>query len=148
MPVSWVRVPFGEVLIKGFIMLKIAYLDGEHFQDLDYETRTCMTNDPADYLIDSEENLRQAILEHPDTEIYAIEEFIQAFNDKNLHDSDISDLGGIALVDTPDMLPLKKVTRVEVVDSDGRKYVAWDLKDVIISLQDKDRTLKIFVKNK
>jgi hypothetical protein len=40
-----------------------------------------------------------------------------------------------------------KVTRVEVVDSSGRSYVKYDVSDVSISLQDDDRTLKVFLKN-
>jgi hypothetical protein len=40
-----------------------------------------------------------------------------------------------------------KVTRVEVIDSSGRSYVKYDVSDVSISLQDDDRTLKVFLKN-
>jgi hypothetical protein len=38
------------------------------------------------------------------------------------------------------------VTRVEVIDQDGRSYVNWDEgNDVDLSLQDQGRTLKVFV---
>lgn len=37
-----------------------------------------------------------------------------------------------------------KVTRVEVIDSDGRAYVAYDVQPTIV-LQDDGRTLKVFV---
>lgn len=40
---------------------------------------------------------------------------------------------------------LKEITRVEVIDKNGRSYVNLNAKDVKISLQDEYRTLKIFV---
>lgn len=42
-------------------------------------------------------------------------------------------------------MDLHKVTRVEVIDSKGRSYVNWDCDKVIASLQDDDRTLKLFI---
>lgn len=39
------------------------------------------------------------------------------------------------------------VTRVEVIDKDGRSYVNYDVSKCDIMLQDNDRTLKIFVKD-
>ena len=39
------------------------------------------------------------------------------------------------------------VTRVEVIDSNGRTYVKYGVSDVSISLQDNERTLKVFLKN-
>lgn len=42
-----------------------------------------------------------------------------------------------------------KVTRVEVIDENGRSYVNWNEKNhVEISLQDDDRTLKVFITKK
>lgn len=39
-----------------------------------------------------------------------------------------------------------RITRVEVIDQDGRSYVNWDENnDVTYQLQDKGRTLKVFV---
>ncbi len=39
-----------------------------------------------------------------------------------------------------------KTTRVEVIDQNGRSYVNWDKKNkVSISMQDEDRTLKVFI---
>lgn len=38
----------------------------------------------------------------------------------------------------------EKVTRVEVITSEGRKYVSYDNKKVSLSIQDEGRTLKIF----
>jgi len=38
-----------------------------------------------------------------------------------------------------------KITRVEVIEESGRKYVNWDCKDVSLSIQDNDRTLKVFI---
>lgn len=40
-----------------------------------------------------------------------------------------------------------KVTRVEVIDSSGRVYMQYDAKDVYISVQDNERTLKVFLKH-
>jgi hypothetical protein len=40
---------------------------------------------------------------------------------------------------------LKRVTRFEVIDQQGRKYVNNDC-EIELSLQDKGRTLKVFVK--
>ncbi len=42
---------------------------------------------------------------------------------------------------------LDKVTRVEVIDLKwGRQYVQWDIVHIEAVLQDKDRTLKLFVR--
>lgn len=42
------------------------------------------------------------------------------------------------------------VTRVEVIDENGRSYVNWDKNNIVnISIQDEGRTLKVFIsKNK
>ena len=41
---------------------------------------------------------------------------------------------------------LEKVTRVEVIDENGRRYVNWDDKNKVeLSYQDDGRTLKIFI---
>ena len=40
-----------------------------------------------------------------------------------------------------------RVTRVEVIDSSGRAYVAYGLENVRMDLQDEGRTMKIFVDN-
>jgi len=42
------------------------------------------------------------------------------------------------------MFHLKNTTRVEVVDDNGRQFVRKDIKKVEISMQDKQKTLKIF----
>jgi len=39
-----------------------------------------------------------------------------------------------------------KVTRLEVIDNNGRAYVRYDV-DVEYSIQDEGKTLKIFVKD-
>jgi hypothetical protein len=42
-----------------------------------------------------------------------------------------------------------KVTRVEVIDQDGRSYVNWnDNNKVELSFQDDGRTLKVFISNR
>lgn len=40
-----------------------------------------------------------------------------------------------------------KVTRLEVIDNDGRSYVKYNIEKIQFSLQDDDRTLKLFVKH-
>ena len=40
----------------------------------------------------------------------------------------------------------EKVTRVEIIDTNGRSYVKYGVTDIKFSLQDDDRTLKIFLK--
>ncbi len=39
----------------------------------------------------------------------------------------------------------EKVTRLEVIDNKGRQYVQWGIKDIELSLQDFEKTLKLFV---
>jgi hypothetical protein len=41
------------------------------------------------------------------------------------------------------------VTRVEVIDQDGRSYVNWDDNNKVkLSFQDDGRTLKVFISNR
>lgn len=42
-------------------------------------------------------------------------------------------------------LKADKVTRVEVIDENGRSYVNWNCKSVELSMQDDNRTLKVFI---
>ena len=46
------------------------------------------------------------------------------------------------------MTPMPKVTRVEVVDSTGRVYTEYYAIDVVVSIQDAGRTLKVFLSSK
>ena len=42
-----------------------------------------------------------------------------------------------------------KVTRVEVIDQEGRSYVNWDDNNKVeLSFQDDGRTLKVFISNR
>jgi len=42
--------------------------------------------------------------------------------------------------------PLDKVTRIEIIDQDGRSYVNWDENNKVeLSFQDDKRTLKVFI---
>jgi hypothetical protein len=42
-----------------------------------------------------------------------------------------------------------KVTRVEVIDQDGRSYVSWDDNNKVeLSFQDEGKTLKVFISNR
>ena len=43
-------------------------------------------------------------------------------------------------------LDVSKVTRLEVIDENGRSYVKYRISDIEFSLQDDARTLKIFLK--
>jgi hypothetical protein len=42
---------------------------------------------------------------------------------------------------------VQNITRVELIDGRGRVYVNMNVGDVILSLQDNKRTLKIFVED-
>jgi hypothetical protein len=42
---------------------------------------------------------------------------------------------------------LEEITRLEVIDSEGRSYTIWDA-DLLFSVQDEGRTLKIFASKK
>ena len=42
--------------------------------------------------------------------------------------------------------PPTQVTRLEIIDADGRSYTNWKVKDLEFSYQDDGRTLKIFIK--
>ena len=41
-----------------------------------------------------------------------------------------------------------KITRLEVIDAKGRSYTNWLVKDLVFSVQDDGKTLKIFVMEK
>ena len=43
------------------------------------------------------------------------------------------------------MIPFPKVTRIEVIDNNGRAYVKYGVIKAEIDLQDYERTLKLFV---
>lgn len=46
------------------------------------------------------------------------------------------------------VLKLESVTRVEVIDENGRSYVNWNKNNVVKAVtQDGGRTLKIFIKD-
>jgi len=40
---------------------------------------------------------------------------------------------------------INKITRLEVIDNNGRSYVNMKVKDIELSFQDDSRTLKIFL---
>lgn len=44
------------------------------------------------------------------------------------------------------MIKVEDVTRVEVIDNDGRVYVKYNVKDIEMSFQDNCKTLKLFIK--
>lgn len=44
------------------------------------------------------------------------------------------------------LVDMNRVTRVEVIDEDGRSYTEYNAKAVQISIQDDGRTLKVFLK--
>lgn len=59
---------------------------------------------------------------------------------KNLEDYNNGEL--------PHAILLSKVSRVEVVDQNGRRNVNWDSRNKVeLNLQDEGKTLKIFVSN-
>lgn len=62
---------------------------------------------------------------------------------KKLNLSDIIDK-----IDLLTNIPLMKVSRVEVIDNQGRSYVNWEQNNnVELSIQDIGRTLKVFINN-
>ena len=44
------------------------------------------------------------------------------------------------------LVDMNRVTRVEVIDDDGRSYTEYNAEAVQISIQDDGRTLKVFLK--
>ena len=45
--------------------------------------------------------------------------------------------------------PTDKLTRVEVIDQEGRSYVNWDDNNKVeLSFQDDGKTLKVFISNR
>ena len=46
----------------------------------------------------------------------------------------------------PDWCP--DVTRIEVIDAKGRSYSNWRVRDMEFSLQDDNKTLKIFLRER
>ena len=40
----------------------------------------------------------------------------------------------------------KDVSRLEIIDADGRSYTNWKVQSIEESIQDEGRTLKLFVK--
>jgi len=49
--------------------------------------------------------------------------------------------------ETPTIETIDTVTRLEIIDSNGRVYGRFDLNGVSISLQDEQRTLKLFIES-
>ena len=47
----------------------------------------------------------------------------------------------------PQPIDLPTVTRLEIIDSNGRVYGKFDLNGLQISLQDDQRTLKLFIES-
>ncbi len=46
------------------------------------------------------------------------------------------------------MVNTTKVTRIEIIDEKGRQYINMSMEIDEIQLQDNNRTMKIFIKNK
>ena len=42
---------------------------------------------------------------------------------------------------------LENITRLEIIDSNGRVYGKFDLNGITLSLQDDQRTLKLFIES-
>lgn len=47
---------------------------------------------------------------------------------------------------TSESLTMPTVTRVEVINSEGRVFSQWNVSDVKLSIQDNQRTLKVFMR--
>ena len=50
--------------------------------------------------------------------------------------------------ETPTTETIDTVTRLEIIDSNGRVYGRFDLNGITLSLQDDQRTLKLFIESK
>ena len=50
--------------------------------------------------------------------------------------------------ETPTTETIDTVTRLEIIDSNGRVYGRFDLNGITLSLQDDQRTLKLFIEAK
>ena len=49
--------------------------------------------------------------------------------------------------ETPTTETIDTVTRLEIIDSNGRVYGRFDLNGITLSLQDDQRTLKLFIES-
>jgi len=58
----------------------------------------------------------------------------------------LSSIGHDVLNACKEVLGIKQPTRLEVIDTNGRTYTNWKVKDMELSYQDDGRTLKIFIK--
>lgn len=54
--------------------------------------------------------------------------------------------GTVKFIPGYDVINFPAVTRVEVIDDNGRSYSEWDVHSVEASVQDDGKTLKIFLK--
>ena len=50
--------------------------------------------------------------------------------------------------ETPTTETIDTVTRLEIIDSNGRVYGRFDLNGITLSLQDSQRTLKLFIEKR
>ena len=53
----------------------------------------------------------------------------------------------INILNNTNPLTVNSITRLEVIDENGRTYVNNSIQDLHLSIQDNDKTLKIFLKN-
>lgn len=66
----------------------------------------------------------------------------------NMKDTKLFDSEGneYSAEDVFQLLPVEKVTRVEVIDQQGRSYINWDNNNLVeLHLQDNGRTIKVFI---
>lgn len=83
--------------------------------------------------------------------ITASRDVIDYLTDKTLVGGDLCFRKGVSVNfeeqnDMAQQIDTSRVTRVEVIDDNGRSYVNWKANNTVqLSLQDKGRTLKVFV---
>ena len=63
----------------------------------------------------------------------------------NLYDKDGVELSAAQVFEN---LSIPSISRIEVIDNTGRVYVNWGIKDYKMYIQDKERTLKVYISNK
>lgn len=96
-----------------------------------------------DHIITKANNMKSYFMKEPDQNF----EMASAWRDVEKESISIKDMFTLlGLYQEHFPTPLNEVTRVEVIDEDGRSYSNWDaFNKVSIDYQDFDKTIKIFI---
>ena len=106
---------------------------------------------PDTHVIFVSKHLYKELAKHPDVEDLCINGVSDSLYYNDIHIS-IGDHNEIAMRieeanDTrlDGIIDTENITRVEIIDEHGRSYVKMNIEDLEISLQDGNKTLKLFV---